>query len=32
MPPQVLLMAPPPTCVAGTAFEEMFAGADETVA
>ncbi len=30
MPPQVLLLAPPPTCVAGTVFEDMFAGADET--
>lgn len=29
MPPQVLLVAPPPTCVAGTIFEDMFAGADE---
>jgi len=29
MPPQVLLLAPPPTCVAGTVFEDMFAGADE---
>jgi lysophospholipase L1-like esterase len=27
--PQVLLVAPPPTCVAGTRFEEMFAGSDE---
>lgn len=29
LPPQVLLLAPPPTCVAGTIFEDMFAGADE---
>ena len=28
--PRILLIAPPPTCVAGTPFEEMFAGADET--
>jgi lysophospholipase L1-like esterase len=28
-PPRVLLMAPPPTCVAGTAFEEMLLGSDE---
>lgn len=28
-PPQVLLIAPPPTCVQGTRFEEMFAGSDE---
>lgn len=28
--PQVLLVAPPPTCVAGTLFAEFFAGADET--
>ncbi len=27
--PQVLLIAPPPTCVPGTRFGEMFAGADE---
>jgi lysophospholipase L1-like esterase len=27
--PRVLLMAPPPTCVAGTLFEEMLAGSDE---
>ena len=27
--PAVLLLAPPPTCVRGTGFEEMFAGADE---
>jgi lysophospholipase L1-like esterase len=30
LPPQVLLVAPPPTCVPGTVFEDMFAGADET--
>ncbi len=29
MPPQVLLLAPPPTCVAGAVFADMFAGADE---
>ncbi len=29
LPPQVLLLAPPPTCVAGTVFADMFAGADE---
>jgi lysophospholipase L1-like esterase len=29
MPPQVLLLAPPPTCVAGTVFADMFLGADE---
>ena len=29
MPPQVLLLAPPATCVASTIFEDMFAGADE---
>ena len=28
--PEVLLMAPPPTCVGGTSFEEMFVGADDT--
>jgi lysophospholipase L1-like esterase len=28
-PPLVLLVAPPPTCVAGTRFEDMFAGSDE---
>lgn len=28
--PQVLLVAPPPTCVAGTRFADMFAGSDET--
>lgn len=28
--PRVLLVVPPPTCVQGTATEEMFAGADET--
>jgi lysophospholipase L1-like esterase len=28
--PEVLLIAPPPTCVKGTGFEEMFAGADAT--
>ncbi len=28
-PPQVLLLAPPPTRVAGTPFEEMFRGSDE---
>ena len=27
--PEVLLIAPPPTCVPGTRFDEMFAGADE---
>ena len=27
--PRVLLMAPPPTCVAGTDFEEMFPDSDE---
>jgi lysophospholipase L1-like esterase len=27
--PHVLLIAPPPTCVAGTRFEEMLAGSDE---
>ncbi len=27
--PGVLLIAPPPTCVAGTRFADMFAGADE---
>jgi lysophospholipase L1-like esterase len=27
--PRVLLMAPPPTCVAGTLFEEMFPDSDE---
>jgi lysophospholipase L1-like esterase len=27
--PKILLVAPPPTCVAGTHFAEMFAGADE---
>ncbi len=27
--PQVLLVAPAPTCVPGTRFEEMFVGADE---
>lgn len=27
--PDVLLLAPPPTCVKGTTFEDMFAGADE---
>jgi lysophospholipase L1-like esterase len=26
--PDVLLLAPPPTCVKGTVFEDMFAGAD----
>lgn len=30
MPPQVLLVAPPPTCVDDTIFENMFAGANET--
>lgn len=30
LPPQVLLLAPPPTCAAGTRFGDMFAGADET--
>ena len=29
MPPEVLLIAPPPTIVAGGPFAEMFAGADE---
>jgi lysophospholipase L1-like esterase len=28
--PQVLLVAPPPTCAAGTGFEELFAGSDQT--
>jgi lysophospholipase L1-like esterase len=28
-PPRVLLIAPPPTCVAGTRFAEMFGGSDE---
>jgi lysophospholipase L1-like esterase len=27
--PQVLLVAPPPTCVRGTDFEDMFVGSDE---
>lgn len=27
--PRVLLVAPPPTCVPGTCFEDMFEGADE---
>jgi lysophospholipase L1-like esterase len=28
-PPRVLLMAPPPSCAAGTLFEEMFSDSDE---
>jgi lysophospholipase L1-like esterase len=28
-PPQILLIAPAPTCIEGTRFEEMFAGSDE---
>lgn len=28
-PPDVLLVAPPPTCVTGTRFAEMFEGSDE---
>ncbi len=27
-PPEVLLVAPPPTCVVGTSFADMFEGAD----
>ena len=29
-PPLVLLVSPPPTCVRGTRFDDMFDGADET--